>query len=70
MNKRGMSEALRIFDLVAAGKTTESPGLLEQWLREGKMSEKDAINEAVGLFGAAVDSVRYGLGVKSRHLEY
>ncbi len=61
MQKRSIQEAEKIYDLVASGKTSEVPGLLEQWLMEGKMNERDAIYEAAGLFSTAVDSVRYNL---------
>ena len=59
MQKRSIAEAEKIYEQVAAGKTNEVPGLLEQWLREGKMSEKDAIYEAAGLFSTAIDSVSF-----------
>jgi hypothetical protein len=40
-----------------AGKKSEVPGLLEQWLMEGKMSEQDALNESIGIFTGGVDTV-------------
>ena len=58
MQKRSIEEAERIYDLVTAGTIQEVPGLLEQWLTEGKIDEKEAIYEAAGLFSTAVDSVR------------
>jgi len=57
MLKRSMGEAERIYDLVTAGTVREVPGLLEQWLTEGKINDKEAIYEAAGLFSTAVDSV-------------
>ena len=36
---------------------SEVQGLLEQWLREGKMSEKEALTLATDLFTAGVDTV-------------
>ena len=40
------------------GEESEVPGLLEQWLREGKLSEEEAITESIGSFMAGVDTVR------------
>ena len=36
----------------------EVQGLLEQWLREGKMTEEEALMNAADLFFAGVDTVR------------
>ena len=35
----------------------ETPGLLKQWLREGKVTEEEAFIEASYVFAAAVDMV-------------
>ena len=35
----------------------EVKGLLEQWLREGKMTEREALSLATDLFTAGVDTV-------------
>ena len=40
-----------------AGEESETPGLLEQWLKEGKISEEQALSEAITVFGAGVDTV-------------
>ena len=50
-------EVDRITALVKAGKESSTPGLLEQWLREGKLSEEVAVYEALQLFPAGVNSV-------------
>ena len=50
-------EAGRLYSRLNAGEESEVPGLLEQWLREGKMSEEEALNESVGMFLAGVDTV-------------
>ena len=50
-------EVNRITALVKAGKESSTPGLLEQWLREGKLSEEEAVTEAIQLFPAGVDTV-------------
>lgn len=39
------------------GKEGENPGLLEQWLREGNMSEEEATSEAASMFMAGMDTV-------------
>ncbi len=39
------------------GQESETPGLLEQWLKEGKISEEEAIAEAINSFAAGVDTV-------------
>lgn len=31
--------------------------LLEQWLREGKMSEEDALNESISMFTGGIETV-------------
>lgn len=40
-----------------AGEEGETPGLLEQWLREGKIDQEQVITEAMGIFSAGVDTV-------------
>ena len=42
---------------VKAGEETSVQGLLEQWLREGKMTEAEAIMASGDLFAAGVDTV-------------
>ena len=50
-------EADRLYSRLNAGEESKVPGLLEQWLREGKMSEEEALNESVGMFLVGVDTV-------------
>ncbi len=50
-------EIKRLYARLEAGEESETPGLLEQWLREGKISEEQAISEAISTFGAGVDTV-------------
>ena len=57
MENRSKGEVDRICALISAGKESSNPGLLEQWLTEGKLSKEDAIHEASFLFPAGVDTV-------------
>ena len=50
-------EAKRFNARLEAEGESETPGLLEQWLREGKISEEQAIREAIATFVAGVDTV-------------
>ena len=52
-----MKEMKDLYSRLEAGEESEAPGLLEQWLREGKLSEDEALNEAVSAFTAGVDTV-------------
>ena len=40
------------------GEKSEVPGLLEQWLREGKLSEEEAITESIAALMGGMDTVR------------
>lgn len=57
IQKRSKDEQERICALVAAKKESPQPGLLEQWLREGKISKERAMIEAYNLLPAGVDTV-------------
>ncbi len=48
----------KVYARMSSGEESETPGLLEQWLREGKLSEEDAIASAIAMFIAGVDTVR------------
>ncbi len=48
----------KVYARMSSGEESETPGLLEQWLREGKLSEEDAIASAITMFIAGVDTVR------------
>ena len=50
----------KLFARLEAGEESETVGLLEQWLREGKLSQEQAISESIGMFIAGVDTVRKG----------
>lgn len=48
----------KIRSRISAGvESSSNPGVLEQWLREGKITEREAITESLSLFGAGVDTV-------------
>ena len=57
MYRRSEAEVDRICELVDSGRESDTPGMLEQWLREGKLNKETAINEAQSLFPAGVDTV-------------
>ena len=57
MHKISEAEVDRICELIDSGKESNTPGMLEQWLREGKLIKETAINEAQSLFPAGVDTV-------------
>ena len=52
-----MEHAERVWKKIKAGEESEVQGLLEQWLREGKMTETEALLSATDMFTAGVDSV-------------
>lgn len=60
MNNHGMKHAQQALEKINAGSTgKERPvqGLLEQWLQEGKMSDKEALMTSADMFAAGADSV-------------
>ena len=57
MHRRSEAEVDRICELIDSGRESNTPGLLEQWLREGKLTKETAIDEAQNLFPAGVDTV-------------
>ena len=42
-----------------AGEENEIQGLLEQWLRAGKLSQAEALMTSIDMFFAGVDTVSY-----------
>ena len=59
-NEYGMKHAKRVQQEIEAGKEeSEVQGLLEQWLREGKLTEAEALQSSVDMFGAGVDTVSH-----------
>ncbi len=47
----------KVYTRMSSGEESETPGLLEQWLREGKLSEEEAIASSIAMFIAGVDTV-------------
>ena len=45
----------------AVSKKAHGMSLLQQWLIEGKMSESEAVANAVGMFGSGLDTVSCNL---------
>ena len=56
-----MKHAEAVWEKIKAGEESEVQGLLEQWLRDGKMTETEALLSATDMFTAGVDSVRIQL---------
>ena len=53
-----MKHAEKVHQKIEAGEEeSELQGLLEQWLREGKMNTKEALSLSSGMFFAGVDTV-------------
>ena len=52
-----MKHAERVRQKIKYGDESEVQGLLEQWLREGKVDETEALLSATDMFTAGVDSV-------------
>ena len=44
---------------INAGEENEVEGLLEQWLREGRLNEAEAVMTSADMFGAGVDTVSF-----------
>lgn len=55
-----MKHAKRVHQKIQSGEESEIQGLLEQWLRDGRLSELEALLSATDMFTAGVDSVRKG----------
>ena len=53
----GMKHADEVLKIIKAGEERPVQGLLEQWLREGKMDETEAVMASTSMFAAGVDSV-------------
>ena len=53
----GMKHAKEVEKMVKAGEESPVQGLLEQWLREGKMDEHEAVMTSTSMFTAGVDTV-------------
>ena len=55
-----MKHSEKVRQKIKAGEQSEVQGLLEQWLREGRMTETEALLSATDMFTAGVDSVKNG----------
>ena len=53
----GLKHAKGVQTMVKAGEESRIQGLLEQWLREGKMDEYEAVMTSTSMFTAGVDTV-------------
>ena len=53
----GLIHAKEAARRIEAGEENEVQGLLEQWLRAGKMSQAEALMTSADMFGAGVDTV-------------
>ncbi len=53
-----MKHAKRVHQKIQSGEESEVQGLLEQWLRDGRLTEMEALLSATDMFTAGVDSVR------------
>ena len=53
-----MKHSEKVRQKIKAGEQSEVQGLLEQWLREGRMTETEALLSATDMFTAGVDSVK------------
>ena len=54
----GLKHAKRVRQKIESGEEAgEVQGLLEQWLREGKMTEEEALMNSADMFFAGVDTV-------------
>ena len=55
----GMKYANEVQKMVEAGEERPVQGLLEQWLREGKMGEREAVMSSTSMFTAGIDTVSW-----------
>ena len=62
----GMKHAKEVQKMVKAGEESPVQGLLEQWLREGKMDEHEAVMTSTSMFIAGVDTVSRSINVDYR----
>ena len=57
MQKEAQANTDKLLARLESGEESKTPGLLEQWLKEGKMTEEEAMTESVGIFVAGIDTV-------------
>ena len=58
----GSKYANEVIERVEAGEESEVQGLLEQWLRDGKLTKEEYVSQSVDMFGAGVDTVSHNAG--------
>ena len=59
MKEFGLIHAKEALRRMEAGEENEVQGLLEQWLRAGKISQAEALMTSTDMFGAGVDTVSH-----------
>ena len=59
MKEYGLKHAEEARQRIEAGEESEVQGLLEQWLREGKLTQAQALVTSSDLFAAGVDTVSH-----------
>ena len=52
-----MKELRKVYQRLERGEMAEVPGIMEQFLLEGKMSEEVISRESISLFTSGVDTV-------------
>lgn len=63
LEEYGLKHAEKVRQEIEAGKEeSKVQGLLEQWLREGKMTEAEALMTSTDMFAAGVDTVSHPKG--------
>ena len=70
MQKEAQANVDKLFTRLESGEESETPGLLEQWLKEGKMTEQEALNEAVGTFVVGIDTVLIVMAIVSAYTKF
>ena len=55
----GLKYANDVLRTIESGEEKPVQSLLEQWLREGKMSDKEAMMSSTSMFAAGVDTVSF-----------
>ena len=54
-----MKYANEVVKMIETGEERPVQGLLEQWLRQGKMTKREAIMSSTSMFSAGVDLVSF-----------
>lgn len=61
MKDYSLKHARMVEEMFKAGVENEVQGLLERWLRGGKMTDAEAMMASIDMFGAGVDTVSINL---------